>query len=579
MPITLFRTPLYAAFFCAGILVACAPDQPDPGTTLTQCPAPTTSIANVQGEAPRSDMLGQQVTVQGIVTLIQARQGLYIEEPGSDANERTSNAIFVQTGNLASGVKQGTVISVNGNVSEIGGGRYPLTALTEIGEIVPCSSNHDLPLTDISLPLNGLRREALEGMRIQINDKLVVTSSYQFGRGKFTLSGNGLQFVPTEIMEPGPETVDLMAKNKAFALPVMMPESMSFPKLLVSGASINNIAGVVAHDGRGLRVSLQEISTFSSEKFDLPAAAVAGSLRVVGMNLHNYFNGDGRGFGFPTERGAKTADGFGRQRDRIGAAIDVLSPHVLAVMELENDGFAADSAAQDFIQLANDSTAKSWAVTRPAGDDTGTDKIAVGIFYRSDRLKTVGPAQTLTGPEFKRSRQPQAQLFEQIPTGERILIVINHLKSKGSCPDSGDNSNQNDGQACWNAVRRASAKKMSAWAKSIAASEGTDNILILGDMNAYRNEDPIGAIRDAGFIELMDKLREPTFSFVYYGQHGTLDYAFSSSPLLEQVEQAFIWRANTPFPVNMELPQPWLGFSDHDPVVVDIRSRHSNTVD
>ena len=579
MPNTLFRSPLYAAFFCAGFLAGCAPDQPGPGTTLAQCPAPTTSIANVQGETPRSGMLGQQVTVQGIVTLIQAGRGLYIEESGSDADERTSNAIFVQSGNLASGVEQGTVISVSGKVSEIGEERYPLTALTDIGEIVPCSSNHDLPLTDVSLPLSGLKREALEGMRIQVDDKLIVTNTYQFARGNFTLSANGLQFVPTEIMEPGPETAGLIAKNKAFALPVMMPESMKFPELLVSGASINNITGVVAHDDRDLRVSLQEISTFSSEDYDLPAAAVVGSLRVVGMNLHNYFNGDGKGSGFPTPRGAKTADGFQHQRDRIGAAIEVMNPHVLAVMELENDGFGADSAAQDFIQLANDATAKPWAVTRPAGDDTGSDKIAVGIFYRSDRLKAIGPAQTLTGPEFKRSRQPQAQLFAQIPTGERILIVINHLKSKGSCPDSGENANQKDGQACWNPVRRASAKKMSVWAKSIATSTGTDNILILGDMNAYRNEDPIGSIRDAGFIELMDKKREPTYSFVYYGQHGTLDYAFSSNSLLEQVEQAFIWHANTPFPANMDLPQPWLGFSDHDPVVVDIRSRQSSTLD
>lgn len=579
MPNTIFRTPLYAAFFCAGFLTGCALDQPGPDTPLTQCPARTISIARVQGESSRSAMPGQQVTVQGIVTLIQTGQGLYIEEPGSDADEGTSNAIFVQSADLVSGAEQGAIISVSGRVSEIGEKRYPLTALTDIGEITPCSPNHELPLTDVSLPLNGLGREALEGMRIRIDDKLVVTSAYQFGQGRFTLSGNGLQFVPTEIMEPGPETAGLMTKNKSFALPVMKPESMAFPELLVSGASVNSITGVLAHDDRGLRVLLQEISTFSSEDFDPPAAAVAGSLRVVGMNLHNYFNGDGRGAGFPTERGAKTANGFRQQRDRIGAAIEVLNPHVLAVMELENDGFGVDSAAQDFIQLANDATAKPWAVTRPVGDDTGTDKIAVGIFYRSDRLRAIGPAQTLTGPEFERSRQPQAQLFEQIPTGERTLVVINHLKSKGSCPDSGDNANQKDGQACWNPVRLASAKKMSAWAKSIATSAGTDNVLILGDMNAYRNEDPIAAIRDAGFIELMDKNREPNYSFVYYGQHGTLDYAFSSRSLLEQVGQAFIWHANTPFPVGMDLPQPWLGFSDHDPVVVDILSRHSNTLD
>ena len=98
-------------------------------------------------------------------------------------------------------------------------------------------------------------------------------------------------------------------------------------------------------------------------------------------------------------------------------------------------------------------------MTRPVDDNTGTDQIAVGIFYRSDRLKAIGPAHTLKVAGFKRSRQPQAQLFQQLPDGEKLLIVINHLKSKGSCPDSGVNANQKDGQGCWNAMRRHRCRK------------------------------------------------------------------------------------------------------------------------
>ncbi|MGA9574697.1 MAG: endonuclease/exonuclease/phosphatase family protein, partial [Lysobacterales bacterium] len=304
-----------------------------------------------------------------------------------------------------------------------------------------------------------------------------------------------------------------------------------------------------------------------------------GSLRVVGMNLHNYFNGDGKGQGFPTPRGAETLGEFQRQRARIGAAIAVMDPHVLAVMELENDGFGPDSAAQDFIDLAKQATQHEWAVTRPVGDNTGSDKIRVGLFYRSDQLKAIGPAQTLTGAEFERSRQPQAQLFQRLPDGETVLIVINHLKSKGSCPDAGEDTDQKDGQGCWNPMRRASAEKMSAWVKTVAASKGTDNILILGDMNAYRHEDPIGAIRDAGFIELIERNGQTDYSFVFAGQHGTLDYAFASHALAEKAPWATIWHVNAAFPPHGELPEPWLGFSDHDPVVVELRLRHSSTSD
>lgn len=573
-----FKTPLFAAFFCV-LLNACKVNGPLPDTAAVQCPDRTASIAAVQGNAYESPMAGEQVTIQGIVTLIQQGQGFYMEEPGSDASAQTSNAVFVQNTQSLPDIKQGSLVSVQGKVTELGERRDTLTALSDATDLVVCSAGNPLPLTDISLPLDGPGREALEGMRILIDDKLVVTGVYQFDQGKFTLSANGVQYTPTEVMQPGPATNELLAKNRAAALPVLLPKDLKSPALVVNGTSTERLTGVMAHDQRGKRLTIQSVSDFSAAQINQPAATPPETLRIVGMNLHNYFNGDGNGLGFPTPRGAKTIQAFQQQRSRIGAAIGVLDPHVIAVMELENDGFGPHSAAQDLIQLANGASHGPWAVTRPLDDNTGTDQIAVGIFYRSDRLKAIGPAQTLEGDAFRRSRQPQAQLFQQLPGGEKLLIVINHLKSKGSCPESGVNANQNDGQGCWNDMRRVAAEKMSAWAKQLAASRGTENILILGDMNAYRNEDPIGSIRDAGFTELMETNPLPTYSFVYAGQRGTLDYAFASDALLGEVQKAYIWNVNAAFPAKVALPQPWLGFSDHDPVVVELRLRHSSTSD
>ncbi len=270
---------------------------------------------------------------------------------------------------------------------------------------------------------------------------------------------------------------------------------------------------------------------------------------------------------------------YDHQRQRLGAAIGELNPHVLAVMELENDGFGPLSAAADFIALAEEATGGSWQAARPTGDDTGGDVITVGLFYRNDLLEAVGSASTLTGPEFRKSRQPLAQVFRQRSSDENVLVVANHLKSKGSCPDSGVDANQKDGQGCWNPMRVASAKKMSSWVNSLSASTQTVNALILGDMNAYRQEDPIDTLRDAGFVELLDNAAGSTYSFIFYGQAGTLDYAFASAALQQKVQQAFIWHVNAALPANMELPQPWLRFSDHDPVVVDIRLHQSATSD
>lgn len=578
MLIRLFGTPLYAAFFCILALAGCKPDQSDTNMGSASCPARTTAIARVQGSSTNSPLLGEQVTIRGIVTLLQNQQGLYIEESESDADARTSNALFVEVDYLPKGVNTGSMISVTGTVSEIGQGRYTLTAISDVDELIDCKTSRELPLTEVVLPLNGPGREALEGMRIAITDALTVTDSYQFRRGNITLSGNGMQFAPTETIAPGKGAADRLAQNRKFTLAVRLAEDADRSTLLTNGSTIENFIGVMAHDGYDLRVSIQSMSAAPLPGVSTPDRVSTDNLRITGMNLHNYFNGDGKGRGFPTPRGAETAEEFTQQRNRIGAALKVLDPHIVAVMELENDGFGGNSAAQDLINLANDSTGKPWAVARPVADNTGDDAITVGLFYRSDRVSAIGPAQTLQGPEFTSSRQPMAQVFQASTDDEKVLVVVNHLKSKGSCPDSGENADQEDGQGCWNPMREASAEKMSAWANRLAAAEGISNVLILGDLNAYRREDPIEAVRRAGYTELMDSQKAP-YSFVYYGQHGTLDYAFASAALQNKVDRAFIWNVNSVYPANMPLPEPWLRFSDHDPVVVDLRLRHSTTSD
>lgn len=575
----LFKTLLIVAFFYAAVLTGCKADQTAPQAGYARCTLHTTPIARIQGAYPASGLIDEQVTIQGIVTLIYSAEGLYVEEPDSDSDDGTSNAIFVQTAELPAGIGPGSWISAQGTVTEIPRGRNTLTALTNVTEIVQCSSAQTLPLTNVVLPLNGLEREAYESMRIQLDGELTVTDTYRFGHGGFSLAGNGFQFVATEVIGPGPEAFVYKQKNTNYSLAASLPKGAPGPALLTTGSNVSNVTGVLAHDARNLRLTLQSMSSEGPPAFNKPAQAGAGELRVVGMNLHNYFNGDGKGGEFPTPRGAKTPAEFDHQRQRLGAAIDVLNPQVLAVMELENDGFGPLSAAADFIALAEQATGGSWQVARPAGDDTGGDKITVGLFYRDDLLEAVGTARTLTGAEFKKSRQPLAQVFKQRQNDEQILVVVNHLKSKGSCPDSGVDANQKDGQGCWNSMRVASAEKMSAWVNSLVATSQTGNTLILGDMNAYRREDPIDVIRGAGFIELMDKDQGSAYSFVFFGQAGTLDYAFASAALEQKVQQAFIWNVNAALPANMELPQPWLRFSDHDPVVVDIRLHQSATSD
>jgi predicted extracellular nuclease len=323
---------------------------------------------------------------------------------------------------------------------------------------------------------------------------------------------------------------------------------------------------------------LPRVSATTPTVIDPPAP---GRLRTVSLNLLNFFNGDGHGGGFPTVRGARSPAEFQAQQQRTAAGIERLEPHLLAVQELENDGFGPRSAARTLLDLLNGGDASDWAVIDPGEGRIGGDVITVGLFYRRQALEPMGaPALLRAEPFDGRSRVPVAQVFRERASGSTFLVAVNHLKSKGRCPDSGPNADQGDGQGCWNSARREAVQSLLTWLQELAGKAGTRQVLIMGDMNAWRREDPIHAFREGGYVELVETLAGlPQHSFVYFGQRGTLDYAWASAALARQARHAAIWHINADWPRNMALPQPWLRLSDHDPVVVDFDFSQAATSD
>jgi predicted extracellular nuclease len=254
---------------------------------------------------------------------------------------------------------------------------------------------------------------------------------------------------------------------------------------------------------------------------------------------------------------------------------------LIAVQELENDGFGPASAAVALLDLLNSSGNSDWRVVDPGAGPIGGDVITVGIYFRQSVFEPVGEPQVLTGPEFTGlSRQPLAQNFRHRASGRHLLVVSHHLKSKGRCPDSGEDVDAGDGQGCWNAARVSAVRAQFPWIREVSRAGGTDNILVLGDMNAWRLEDPIAEFRAGGLVDLVEKISGlPQQSYVYWGQAGTLDYAFATPELAAFAVRAQNWNINSGWPRRMELAPPWLRVSDHDPVVVDFAFSHSETSD
>jgi predicted extracellular nuclease len=253
-------------------------------------------------------------------------------------------------------------------------------------------------------------------------------------------------------------------------------------------------------------------------------------------------------------------------------------------MEIENDGQRPGSAIVELVAALDAATAPGrWAPVPAPMPQLGSDAIAVGIIYRRDRVRLVGPALALSRPPFDRhSRVPLAQVFQPLAGGAPLRVVVNHFKSKGGCDqaDAG-NADQGDGQACFAAIRSDSARVLADWLATLDGSGvGPVQTLILGDLNAHSREDAVRLLSERGYADLLADA-QPGHTFVFRGQAGRLDHALAGSALAARVRAAGVWTINADeLPEfgydgddrsgrSLFAPDPWRS-SDHDPVWVDL---------
>jgi predicted extracellular nuclease len=225
---------------------------------------------------------------------------------------------------------------------------------------------------------------------------------------------------------------------------------------------------------------------------------------------------------------------------------------------------------------------KTYAyVAKPAA--TGTDAIRVAMIYKPAVLTPVGGA--LSDGDAVNNRPPMAQTFKVNANGAKFSLIVNHLKSKGSCGGAtpGD-TDSGDGQGCWTATRVQQAKRLFTYfIPTVVAAAGDPDVLAVGDFNAYGHEDPIAYLTDNGMVNELERFVRPNgtpYSYVFDGQSGYLDHALASSALDPQVAGVTEWHNNADEPDAIDYnlgdtaDDPYVNnpfrASDHDPVVVSL---------
>ncbi|MCK9490383.1 MAG: ExeM/NucH family extracellular endonuclease [Xanthomonadales bacterium] len=439
---------------------------------------------------------------------------------------------------------------------------------------------------------------ALEGMLVHIPGPLTVTGNDGLLRfGELRVSFDGRQLVPTQLAPPGDQAQQLAADKARRQLVVddarnreypddfwQLPQPPGHRTPWRAGTVVHEVEGSIEYRHGAWRLQpTREIGRAEqAPRPPAPARDDDALLRVASFNLLNFFNGDGRGGGFPTARGAETPAALERQQRKLIAAMTALDADIIGLMELENDGQGGNSAVAELARKLS-RPGDPWQPVI-AGARIGSDAIAVGLVYRATRVRRIGPPRMLEGGPFdSASRVPLAQAFQRIPDSEPFTVVVNHFKSKGGCAEAtGADRDQGDGQACFNHTRLDSAQRLNAWLQSMDndgdGDGGSAQVLILGDLNAYAQEDPVRHLLDHGYADL---LKPEDHAYVFRGQAGRLNHALASTNMAPRIRQAGVWHINAD-----ELPgfaydgnarggpdlyaaDQWRS-SDHDPIWVDL---------
>lgn len=593
-----------------------------------------TKIHAIQGTGATANFLGQTKTIEAIVigdfqsfdgNTGSNLRGFYVQEEDADAdnNPLTSEGIFIFDDNFGVDVKVGDKVQVTGVVSEFTSGTSSLTQLGSISNITILSSNNPLPSAVIlDFPVaSPASLEAYESMLVTIPTTLTVTEHFQLGRfGQVVLSADGpsnqpgtdgrldqfTQFNAPSVSGYNAYLAELATRRIVLddGLTIQNPDPiihgrggqpLNATNTLRGGDTVTGLTGILDDRFGAANLGNYRIQPVAPVDFQpvnprpTSTPEVGGSLKVASFNVLNYFNGNGLGGGFtsPEQRGAENLAEFNRQRDKTIAAILGMDADVIGLIELENDGYGPLSAIQDLVNGLNAvAGAGTYAFIDPGTPVLGGDAIAVGFIYKPSNVTPVGIAATVPngfgqGAFDNNNRKPLAQTFQENASGEQFTAVINHFKSKGSSAGNPGDSDIGDGQGASNGTRTRAAQDLAAWLATNPTGIADPDYLILGDLNAYAKEDPIVALLNAGYTNL---LPDSTYSFVFDGQWGSLDYALATGNLVGQVTGAAKWHINADEPnvldyntnfksagqiTSLYAPNAFRS-SDHDPVLVGL---------
>ena len=303
----------------------------------------------------------------------------------------------------------------------------------------------------------------------------------------------------------------------------------------------------------------KSLSTQHAPTDKLPAPK-KDELRVVGANIENYF-ADLGGYAHkrttPAQQAVKT--------QKLVKALRAMKGDIYALCEMQ----VGDKAPTMLLEALNKGGKKYAFVSLGTTD---CDRIGGCFIYDTRRVRPCGEwlsAYADTASHYR--TRMYAIPFEEISTGEKMIISINHFKSKRPGRTQYDT----------NLRRMQNTDSLLAMLPKAVQRFGDEDILLLGDYNCYTQEQPIQTIVRAGYADMLPLGGVNDYSYSFKGEAGYLDRCFASPSMATQIVRVRPWHINADWYYShgaYKMKDKSLHrYADHDPIIVDINLKSQIT--
>lgn len=403
----------------------------------------------------------------------------------------------------------------------------------------------------------------MDGMEVTVTNPLFITNTRNVStNGILILAAERIKSA-TEEYNPGKEMYAQWQEELPGRILSLKTDKAANYR---TGQQTLNLTGTVSVRNGTYTITSKITPSFTgNERTDYPKeTTVAHNLKIASFNLNFYISN-------PTlwnpDYGAANQSEFTRQRTKILSALKAMDADIYALCEVGE----GQTAVQDLVKGLNEISGTNTYSYIDSGDTRESTYTKNTFIYNTAKVEPYKNFRTI-GSYLK--LRHVAQAFNLKESKERLIISLNHFKSKSS--GNGNNADQYDGQGSSNEQRKSEAYTLVNELNALTSYYDDPDVLILGDLNSYSKEDPIRILTNASLVNMLEYFAPQDYSYVYDGAIGYLDHSIATVSMSKQVTDAFAWHINADEQnkfgyknVTYYSPNPYR-CSDHDPIITTL---------